>query len=158
MKAFKKSVNIESITTSLLTGRPLSRDWGFPEFLLDVKFESSLKGLFGENGFKLYSKMNDKDKKIARKFFETHGEEVAKMYKADIWEDWNDSKDFKFDLQYLFDNHNDVYQAVAKNIAKRSYGIYPAEIFDLILDKFLTSPKDFSETIVYNIKQNKQTH
>lgn len=153
MEDFKNTVTIESITTSLMLGRPLSRKWGFPDFVLDKKFESTLGILFGKNGFEIYSKMNDEEKKNARAYFETHGEEVSKMYKADVWEDWDDSKLFKFDLQYLFDNHRNVYKKVAENIADRAYSHYHEIIFKTIRDKFLISPKDLTDTIATNISK-----
>jgi len=151
MEDFKNAVIIELITTSLMTGRPLSRKWAFPDFLLDKKFESTLSTIFGKEGFEIYSKMSNEEKKKARTYFETHGEEVAKMYKAEVWEDWNDSKFFKFDLQYLFDNHIGIYKKVATSIATRGYGHYHETIFKLILDKFLISPVDLSKTLVTNI-------
>jgi len=153
MEDFKTAITIESITMSLISGRPLSRKWGFPDFLLDKKMESVLSSTFGEEGYKIYSKMSNKKKKDARTYFETCGEKICKMYKAELWEDWDDSKTFKFDLQYLFDNHYDIYKKVVENIADRCYGQYPKMIFDMILERFLISPKDLSETIVTTIKK-----
>lgn len=151
MDDFKNAVIIESITTSLMSGRPLSRSWGFSEFLLDKTFESILTSLFGERAFDVYSKMSEEEQVNARAYFETCGEEVAKMYKADLWEDWDDNGIFGFDLQYLFDNHRDIYEKVAENIATRAYNRYNDTIIKTILDRFLISPKDLSEAIIINV-------
>lgn len=75
------------------------------------------------------------------------------MYKAELWEDWDDGSHFTFDLQYLFDNYRDIYKKVATNISHRAYNHYPEIIFNTILDRFLVSPTDLSSTIVTNVSK-----
>lgn len=153
MEKFKNAIMVEAITSTLMTGRPLSRQWKFPDFFLDKKFEPKLSNIFGEEGYEIYSKMSEDEKKEAREIFETHGESVAKMYKAELYEDWDDSKHFKFDLQYLFNNHRKVYEKVATNITNRAYSIHPKEVVALILERFLISPTDLTVVIVTSVSK-----
>lgn len=149
MEEFKNCTIIESITSSLMNGRPLSRNWPIPNF---VKNNANiLKSVFGEKAFEIFEKMNNIDKNSAVKWYEMHGTMTAELFDAELWEDWNDQEMFKFNLDKLYKSNQDIYHNVAENIAKRAYGKCPSEIYDIIVKRFLIDPKALTDTIKKNV-------
>jgi len=150
MENFMEAVYIESITSALMSGRPLSKMWGFPSFMLnDEKF---LETLFGKKGWEIYKQLDKKDQNEARKWFETHGVKATEMYGGELHEEWDDSKPGKKDLIKFKHQYPKIYKKVAKNIAETAYKYKSENFRTIIASKFIEDPTTLETTLEQNVK------
>lgn len=150
MDQFKNCIIVDSIAKVIITGKPISKTWGFPEFIL--KNESMLKNLFGPLAYNEYIKLSDSNKKNAISWYETNGMEITEMYGGELHEDWDDSTIPKRDLQKLKKNYPQTYDEVVKNVASVVYGSFSKATQDIIIGKYIEDPSVFEEEISRNEK------
>ena len=113
---FKRLVIAQSIANSLVSGRPLSRRWGFPLFLIDN--EDLLNDLFGAQALQLYRGMSEAQKKTMRDWYEDHGAEAAVLYGGELYEEWKDEGVAgRFDLDKLKATAAEIYAVTVENVA-----------------------------------------
>lgn len=148
MDTFKDYINADSIAKVIITKRPISKMWGFPDFIL--KNPSMLEKLFGPIAYREYVNLSDSDKKDAIKWFETHGVDATEMYGGELYEDWNDSTIPKRDLYKLKNNFPKIYGEVVKNVVSIVYGSYTKKTQDIIVSKYIEHPDVFEGEISRN--------
>lgn len=103
--------------------------------------EIILKKIFEQKAYEIYVKMNNDDKQNAIEWFEIHGESTSEMLGAEVYEDWDDSQMFKFDLNKLKKDYPNIYNCVAKEITMKKYGMHSIELQDKIEQIFIEDPE-----------------
>ena len=122
MEDFKKLVCSESIATAIASGQPINKYWGLPDFL--IKKQEKLQQFFGNDAFKIYASLSDKEKVEARKWFETHGIEASKMFNAELYEEPDGCSIFKYNMNKLEKFHPKIYDKVIQKIFILTYGVF----------------------------------
>jgi hypothetical protein len=150
MDNFKNSVHADSIAKVIITRKPISKAWGFPDFML--KSAVLLEKFFGPIIHKEYMKLTEKDKSSAITWYETHGVETTEMYGGELYEDWNDSTVPQRDLDKLNKDYPTIYENVVKNVVGVVYGSYPVKTQDIIIKQYIMEPSVFEEEISRNEK------
>lgn len=151
MEKFKAYVTIEAITSSLIFCRPLARNLEITQLI--IKNSKILKLIFGKKAFKIYRKMKKEDKDKAIIWFETSGADIASMYGAELWENWNGNDMFKFDLTKLKKLYPYIYFSVAKNIMTRVYKNHTGKS-NIVSKESRNDPIVLSEIIKHNAGSN----
>lgn len=156
MEQFKYYVTLKSIKDALMTGKPLSNHWGFPDFLLNDN--KMLCAFFGSKAYNIYKNMTVDEKSEAIKWFEIHGVEVTKMYGGELHEDWNPDNNpvGKRDIKLLCEKHNELYKEVVKEIISEAYKMYPEPAKNYIISKSIevcvNDNSKFEEILAQNVK------
>jgi len=132
MDQIKHHTLVNSIADSLMTGRPLSREWGFPSFML--KNDQMLSNFFGQNVYDIYISLNSNEKEQFIKWFEIHGIEATDMYGGELYEDWSGHGIAKRNIKLLKETNPNIYADVVSRIIKRAYETHP-NIIDQIIEK-----------------------
>lgn len=153
MESFKTNVIIQSLTTSLMSGRPLSKLWGFPSFI--ISNSEMLSGLFGTDAYQAYVTFTDEEKEQARTWFETHGIQATELIDGILYEDWDGSSEITFDLNKLKEGSPEIYQTLVKKISGKAYGRYGTKMVSLIVDGFMKDPEELTKTIKQNTQVSK---
>lgn len=145
---FKTECTINSIVTFLTTGRPLPKKWVFPSFLLK---NDIMLAKFFDMAYEHYKMMSREEKETAIKWYETSGEYQASLINTTCYEDLKSNKKPSFNLSLLKDNNPDIYTEVTKRIINKVYSYLDKERINLIVNKFVESPEDFTSEIVRNV-------
>ena len=143
MEQFKTNVIINSITTSLISGKPLSKKW----ICGDKDNNKILEKIFGVLAYRQYIQFSEVYKQIALKWYETHGQLTSELYGAETYEEWAGvTPGFEFDIVKLSLNTN-IYETVVIQLVNTVYSLFSKQIIDIMITKFIENPKEFSDVI-----------
>lgn len=152
MDEFKKNVIVKSISSVIISGRPVSEKWEFPNFLL--KNEKMLENFFGEEIYQIYKNFSEEEKEQAIKWYEIHGIECTEMYGGELYEEWNDNTVPKRDLEKLSTNNQEIYELVVKSVVQEVYKQYDELTKQIIINKYTEEFQVFDEEIKKNTGTN----
>ncbi len=148
MDQFKHHILVKSIAESLMSGRPLSNHWGFPDFLLNNS--QMLEKFFGSEAYDMYVILTLEDKNQLISWYETHGVVATEMFGGELYEDWDGQSICKRDVKLLADSHPVIYRDVVSNIVAKASADHSETIIDELI-KLYIDPDNLESLLKENV-------